>query len=77
MELKRSTNLHRNLLDDPSEKIARWISPLNFSEQQDAAFGKRAKSTGTWFLESSEFKDWIDGEHKVLWCPGKRTFART
>jgi hypothetical protein len=74
MKLKRSINLRFDFLDDRTEELARWISPLNFNEQHDAAFAKHSKGTGTWFLESSEFKDWTDDQHKVLWCPGKRTF---
>ena len=60
--------------NDQLPKLARWISPLDFNEQQNAALGKRTEGTGTWLLQSSEFKGWVDGESKVLWCPGKRGF---
>jgi len=54
------------------QELVNWISPLNFNEQQDAAFGKRTKGTGTWLLQSSQFKDWMVNTSRVLWCPGKR-----
>ena len=63
-----------SFLDNHSQELANWISQLDFNEQQDAAFGKHTKGTGTWMLQSPEFTDWMNGEPRVLWCPGKRTF---
>ena len=65
------------LLDNELQKLAKWISPLDFSEQQDAAHEKRTEGTGTWLLRSPGFNGWVDGEAKILWCPGKRAFFWT
>ena len=59
---------------DEQDQLENWISPLNFNEQQDAAYGKRTKGTGAWLLQSSEFKRWMGDKSGVLWCPGKREF---
>jgi len=63
--------------DKQLQELIKWLSPLNFNEQQDAAFGKRTGSTGTWILQSSEFKDWMDHKSRVLWCPGKPGVGKT
>jgi hypothetical protein len=65
-------NISAMTTTDEASQLASWISPLNFNEQQDAAYGKCTKGTGAWFLHSPEFKRWIDTKSGVLWCPGNR-----
>jgi len=65
---------HLHFLDKQTQQLANWISPLDFNEQQDTAYGKHTKDTGTWLLNSPEFKRWVDDKSRILWCPGKREF---
>ena len=53
-------------------KITEWLSPLNFFQTQNNTFRKRQEGTGEWLLESSEFRDWLSGSRKTLFCPGIR-----
>jgi hypothetical protein len=59
--------------DEERQKILKWLSPLNPFARQDEIFSKRQPGTGTWLLDSSEFKKWKSGEEKSLWCFGIRT----
>ena len=49
-----------------------WLSPLNFKAKQIDVLSSRSDSTGTWILETEEFKDWAIGSGKTLWCTGIR-----
>ena len=33
-------------------------------------YAQRSGETGTWFLKSQQFRSWIHGDHRTLWCPG-------
>ena len=37
---------------------------------QSDAFRKRRKGTGEWFLKSTPFVKWLEGENKTLFCSG-------
>jgi Cdc6-like AAA superfamily ATPase len=56
--------LHRH------ETILQWLSPTQFSAQQHDIVTQKQEGTGQWFLESLEFKKWLQGSHKTLFCPG-------
>lgn len=49
-----------------------WLSPLDFEAKQIDVLSCRSDSTGTWILETEEFKDWAIGSGKTLWCTGIR-----
>jgi hypothetical protein len=50
--------------------IMDWLSPTDFPAQQDDNFGRRQEGTGQWFVDSPEFKRWLRGSDKTLFCPG-------
>jgi hypothetical protein len=52
------------------KNILDWISPLDFSVQQNLAFKTRQQGTGLWFLNSPEFQHWLSEPRQVLFCPG-------
>ena len=60
-------------LDQETQNIINWISPLNFPIKQNDYFSRRHTGTGEWLLEDTTFKSWLDGPEKTLWCPGIRT----
>jgi Cdc6-like AAA superfamily ATPase len=52
------------------ETIMKWLSPTDFPAQQHDIISKRQDGTGEWFLNSMEFKRWLDGADNTLFCPG-------
>jgi hypothetical protein len=50
--------------------IIEWLSPTDFPSQQHDINSRRQTGTGQWFLETTEFKKWLDGSDKTLFCPG-------
>ena len=38
--------------------------------KQNDVLSRRHEQTGAWFFNSSEFRDWVSGPAKMLWCPG-------
>ncbi len=50
--------------------IMEWLSPTDFPAQQHDIISRRQEGTGQWFLNSPEFKRWIQGSDKTLFCPG-------
>ena len=60
------------LLDQELQDILNWLSPLNFSAKQNDIFGRWHEGTGQWLLDNTVFKTWVNGNSKVLWCPGIR-----
>ena len=81
------TNVNRNVLDvlqaqkDQNDhalnmeamKAISWLSPtLNFRAKQIDVHGTAHRGTGEWFLQCTEFRAWLNGTTKILWCPGIR-----
>jgi hypothetical protein len=62
-------------LDSESQKIIQWISPLAYRARHLDVLDKAEPGTRIWLLESCAFKRWANGETKVLWCAGIRTFT--
>jgi DNA replication protein DnaC len=47
-----------------------WLSPTDFPAQQQDIITRRQEGTGQWFIDSAEFKRWLQGSDKTLFCPG-------
>lgn len=50
--------------------IMEWLSPTDFPAQQHDIITRRQEGTGQWFLDTPEFKRWVQGPEKTLFCPG-------
>jgi len=50
--------------------IMQWLSPTDFPTKQRDIITRRQEGTGQWFLDTPEFKRWLDGSDKTLFCPG-------
>lgn len=50
--------------------IRDWFSSFDNGLQLAVVLNRRAPETGEWFLNSSEFKTWLEGTHQTLFCPG-------
>lgn len=54
------------------QDIVAWLSPIDSLQIQSNIFARHEVGTGRWFLESLEYKQWVAGEYKTLWCTGDR-----
>jgi len=52
------------------DAIIEWLSRMDFPAQQQDIISRRQEGTGQWFLDSPEFKRWMQGSNKTLFCPG-------
>jgi hypothetical protein len=50
--------------------MMQWLSTTDFPAQQHDIITRRQRGTGQWFLDCSEFKRWLQGSEKTLYCPG-------
>lgn len=53
-----------------SMAILDWLTPVNYGSQQSDFIRRRQEGTGTWLLDSSEFRLWVEEKGKTLFCPG-------
>ncbi len=47
-------------------RIIVWLTDLNFKSIQAEKLSKRVKDTGCWFLESEQFRQWVDGFSGII-----------
>jgi len=67
-------------LTDPDVKrrrIKSWLCPLESWQKQENVYADHHEGTGQWFLESEEFKQWLEGTPEVLWCHGDPGSGKT
>ena len=71
----------KTVIDEQSKQghhtIMKWLSPTDFSAQQDDIITRREEGTGQWFLGSPKFKRWLQGSDKTLFCPGMPGAGKT
>ncbi|KAF1828738.1 hypothetical protein BDW02DRAFT_206603 [Decorospora gaudefroyi] len=60
------------------EDILRWLTSYDHASKHHDIFSKRQEGTGTWFLESEEYRDWLSksGSQKIL-CTGVPRAGKT
>ncbi|TFK21235.1 hypothetical protein FA15DRAFT_645846, partial [Coprinopsis marcescibilis] len=52
------------------ERIAEWLSDINYHAIQADNYAKRAEGTGEWALDDPEIRKWLEGVLGVLWGIG-------
>ncbi|KAF8856206.1 hypothetical protein BDZ45DRAFT_705761 [Acephala macrosclerotiorum] len=57
-------------LDQESQLIADWLTPVDYGSQQSDYIGRRQPGTGQWLLESAAYQEWLEGQKQTLFCPG-------
>jgi len=66
---------------DEDAQILRWLSPLEPNQRHQGVRTDRSSGIGDWFLETSEFREWRDGEVEVdkgvLLCFGNPGVGKT
>jgi len=75
-----SFNTTFNKLDEDAQ-ILRWLSPLEPNHRHQSVRTDRSSGIGDWFLETSQFREWRDGEggadKAVLFCSGNPGVGKT
>ena len=62
-----------NTYPEKRNKILDWISSVDFSSRHKAVSNERVENSGTWFLRSDAYKNWLNGTaSNVLCCQGMR-----
>lgn len=47
-----------------------WITPVDYTPQQNDFIKRRQPGTDQWLLDSEEFRAWAEGKGQGLFCPG-------
>ncbi|OCL04595.1 ankyrin repeat protein, partial [Glonium stellatum] len=61
--------LHRQHAHEDNT-ILDWLTPIDYAPQQSGFIARRQEGTGKWFLDSKQFKEWLNQAKKTLFCPG-------
>ncbi|KAK0438156.1 uncharacterized protein EV420DRAFT_1316688 [Desarmillaria tabescens] len=71
--------IEKNQDDKRLMRVIAWLTDLNFKSVQAEKLSLRAGDTGRWFLESEQFRKWVDGSVRssCLWCPGNPGVGKT
>ncbi|KAI9854922.1 MAG: hypothetical protein M1824_006491 [Vezdaea acicularis] len=74
---RRLEGIEQNQISQEHKNIARWLSSLEPFATQEDVFCRWQEGTGQWLLDSPEFKGWLCGERKTLWCHGRPGAGKT
>ncbi|KAK9784357.1 putative NACHT domain-containing protein [Seiridium cardinale] len=47
-----------------------WLTTVDYTSQQHLSSSSRESETGSWFLDSIEYRNWFQGQSPLLFCPG-------
>ena len=68
-------------ISDDENQIREWLSPLKPHQRHQGVRADRLDGVGDWFLETSEFRKWSNGNHGslggVLFCSGGPGVGKT
>jgi hypothetical protein len=64
--------IRQPVIQSADRRILNWISEFNYWTEQQKFFDLAEPLTGQRFLDSVQFRSWIEGEKRFLWCPGNR-----
>jgi hypothetical protein len=52
------------------QAILDWLTPVDYTLQQNDFLKQRQVGTGQWLLDSAEFTGWVETKKQTLFCPG-------
>jgi hypothetical protein len=50
--------------------ILEWLTPIDYTPQQNDFVKQRQSGTGQWLLDSLDLQEWLQGNKELLFCPG-------
>ncbi|KAL9051870.1 MAG: hypothetical protein Q9162_005761 [Coniocarpon cinnabarinum] len=67
---KEESSRQRRLREKEYAEVVQWLSFEPFWSQQADTLKVAQQGTGAWLLVHPTFRQWLQGESKVLWCHG-------
>jgi hypothetical protein len=64
------TAVHDMNLRIHAKEVLKWLSSIDASTNLNEGLRKRKKGSGQWFIDSSLFKEWMDGSRRHIWMYG-------
>lgn len=55
---------------DEGINILNWLTPVDYTSQQNDYHERRQTGTGQWLLDSIEYRTWLKTARQTLFCPG-------
>jgi hypothetical protein len=52
------------------QAILDWLTPIDYTAQQQDFITRQQAGTGQWLLDSAEFQAWLKADKQTLFCPG-------
>ncbi|CAG8385864.1 unnamed protein product [Penicillium salamii] len=71
------SNLKSTLTSWGDRQMLDWLTKFDYGPQQSDHLSRRQPGTGTWFLESTQYKNWRDSDGQILFCPGMPGAGKT
>jgi hypothetical protein len=62
--------LNQRQNDQERLAILDWLTPIDYTSQQNDYISRRQAGTSQWLLDSTEFQTWLETGNKTLFCPG-------
>lgn len=61
-----------NRQQDNQERLAicNWLTPVDYTPEQNDFTNRRQAGTGQWLLDSIQFQNWLEKSGGTLFCPG-------
>jgi Cdc6-like AAA superfamily ATPase len=61
-----------NRQQDNQERLAifNWLTPVDYTPEQNDFINRRQAGTGQWLLDSIQFQNWLEKSGRTLFCPG-------
>lgn len=56
--------------DQDCQTILDWITPIDYTPQQNDFIARQEEGTGQWLLDSAEFQIWLETDKQTLLCQG-------
>jgi len=63
--------------DQANPNIISWLSRSNHLSKQIDILNRQQEGTGKWVFENLEYKRWLNGTTKMLWCRGIPEASKT
>jgi Cdc6-like AAA superfamily ATPase len=58
-------------MGEPTDsQLLNWLTPVDYGPRQHYLLSIRQPGTGRWFLDSEEFRTWLQNSKHTLFCPG-------
>ncbi|TGO51919.1 hypothetical protein BOTNAR_0340g00030 [Botryotinia narcissicola] len=64
-------------MDKESLKVLKWLSAIDCHSKQRETLSRKQEGTGEWLFRSQEYRNWLSGKNRLLWCSGSPGAGKT